>query len=278
MTRKAFLSHALFGLTPLALTAGLVSKIFTSTNKQSTTMKTGTTTTHTLHKANTRGHASHGWLNSHHTFSFANYYSAEREQFGALRVLNDDEVKPGMGFGTHGHRDMEIVSIPLYGDLEHKDSMGNSEVIKTGDVQIMSAGTGIRHSEYNKNSDKDVRFLQIWILPKNLAITPRYEQKTFAPEKRVNELVTVVAPDDANAVWINQDAYFTLGNLKKGIEKTYTVKKKGNGVYAFIIEGDAVIDGEALNRRDGLGIVDTDTITVKPTSDAEVLLIEVPMA
>lgn len=240
-------------------------------------MTTAIATNHILHEADSRGNANHGWLHSRHTFSFANYYNPKRMNFGALRVLNDDIVKGGMGFGTHGHSDMEIVSIPLYGDLEHKDSTGRHEVIRTGDVQIMSAGTGIAHSEYNKNEDKEVRFLQIWVFPKKDGIEPRCEQKTFPPEARVNELKTVVAPDDKDAVWINQDAYFTLGNLKQGFETTYAVKKKGNGVYAFIIEGEATIDGEKLNRRDGLGITDAATISVKAEKDAEVLLIEVPM-
>src|SRR5688572_10982370 len=182
-----------------------------------------------LHKAKTRGHANHGWLDTNHTFSFAHYYDPARMHFGALRVLNDDSVEGGNGFGTHPHDNMEIVSIPLYGDLEHKDSTGTTAVIKQNDVQIMSAGKGIYHSEYNKNKDKKVNFLQIWVFPKDKNIDPRYEQKTYNPEDRVNKLQQVVsAVKGDEGVWINQDAWFHLGNLKKGFETEYTLKQKGN--------------------------------------------------
>lgn len=231
-----------------------------------------------VHKADTRGHARHGWLDSHHTFSFAQYYHPERVHFGALRVLNDDQVEGGMGFGEHPHDNMEIISIPLSGDLEHQDSMGNKAVIKQHDVQIMSAGTGIYHSEYNKNKDRKVSFLQIWVFPKERNITPRYEQKTFSPESRVNRLQEIVTPvKDAEGVWINQDAWFHLGNLKKGFDTTYQVHKPGNGVYAFVIDGDVTIAGQLLNKRDGLGVWDTKEFSISATGDAEVLLMEVPM-
>lgn len=231
-----------------------------------------------LHKAETRGHANHGWLDTNHTFSFAHYYDPQRMHFGALRVLNDDVVDGGNGFGTHPHDNMEIISIPLYGDLEHKDSMGTTAVIKQNDVQIMSAGKGIYHSEYNKNKDKKVNFLQIWVFPKEKNIEPRYEQKTYEPEDRVNKLQQVVsAVKGEEGVWINQDAWFYLGNLKKGFETEYTIKQKGNGVYAFVIEGDATINGQALNKRDGLGVWDTDKLSITATADIEVLLMEVPM-
>lgn len=233
-----------------------------------------------LHKAETRGHANHGWLDSHHTFSFAHYYNATRMNFGVLRVLNDDVVAGGMGFGKHPHDNMEIISIPLSGDLEHQDSMGNKAVIKQHDIQIMSAGTGIFHSEYNKNKDKPVNFLQIWVFPKVENIKPRYEQITFNPEDRINKLqqiVTAVPQDADGGVWINQDAWFHLGNLKRDFETTYTIKQSGNGVYAFVIEGDVTINGQALNKRDGLGVWETNAVTIKADSDAEILLMEVPM-
>jgi redox-sensitive bicupin YhaK (pirin superfamily) len=231
-----------------------------------------------LHKANTRGHANHGWLDSHHTFSFAHYYNPERVHFGMLRVLNDDVVAGGMGFGTHPHDNMEIISIPLSGDLEHKDSMGNVAVIRQHDVQIMSAGTGITHSEYNKNKDKQVNFLQIWVFPKQRNITPRYDQRTFKPEDRENKLQVVVSPEkESEGVWINQDAWFHLGNMKQGFATDYSVKMSGNGVYGFVIEGDVTINGQKLNKRDGMGVWDTDKFNITADSNAELLLMEVPM-
>lgn len=230
-----------------------------------------------LHKANTRGHASFGWLNSYHTFSFGHYYNPERIHFGALRVLNDDTVKAGMGFSKHPHDNMEIVSIPLSGDLHHKDTTGRDEIIRQHDVQIMSAGSGIAHSETNANHDKEVKFLQIWVFPKEKNIEPRYQQKSFKPEDRLNQVLTVVAPDDEQAVWINQDAWFSLANLEAGIEKTYQIKRKENGVYAFVIGGQVTINGEQLDARDGLGIWETDTINITANSNAEILLIDVPM-
>lgn len=231
-----------------------------------------------LHTAATRGHANHGWLDSHHTFSFAHYYDPARVHFGALRVLNDDIVAGGMGFGTHPHDNMEIISIPLEGDLEHKDSTGTTAVIRQNDVQIMSAGTGIQHSEYNKNKDRKVNFLQIWVFPKVKNIAPRYEQKTFNPDDRVNRLQQVVTPvKGEDGVWINQDAWFHLGNLKKGFRQDYAVKMKGNGVYAFVLEGEVVIGGQKLDKRDGLGIWETDTVPIEATGDAQVLVMEVPM-
>ena len=232
-----------------------------------------------LHKAETRGDANHGWLHSRHTFSFADYYDPDRMHFGALRVLNDDRVEAGMGFGTHPHENMEIVSIPLEGDLEHKDSMGNVSVIKSGDVQVMSAGTGIKHSEYNKNKDRCVKFLQIWVIPNKINVKPRYGQITLKTSDRHNTFQQILSPnaDDAG-VWIYQDAWFHLGQFDKGVSTSYTIKKKGNGVYAFIIKGGVSIEGNNLNERDGLGIWDTNNISIKANSqNAEVLLMEVPM-
>lgn len=232
-----------------------------------------------LHKAATRGNANHGWLHSKHTFSFANYYDPERIHFGALRVLNDDTVEAGMGFGKHPHDNMEIISIPLEGDLEHKDSMGNVAVIKHGDIQVMSAGTGIFHSEYNKNNDKRVKFLQIWVFPNKKNVTPRYDQITLNVDDRHNTFQQILSPDKEDAgVWIYQDAWFHLGKFDKGITKEYRLKKSGNGVYVFILNGEVAVNGVNLAERDGMGITDIERLTVTAISqDAEVLLMEVPM-
>ncbi|HEX7413841.1 MAG TPA: pirin family protein [Bacteroidia bacterium] len=232
-----------------------------------------------LHKSNTRGHANHGWLDSYHTFSFANYYNPERMHFGVLRVLNDDKIEGGMGFGTHPHDNMEIISIPLDGDLEHKDSMGNVTVIKQGDIQVMSAGTGIQHSEYNKNKDRLSNFLQIWVLPNKKNVTPRYDQVTLNTNDRHNKLQQILSPNaDDEGVWIHQDAWFHLGSFDKDFSTEYEIKKKGNGVYVFVIKGDITIDGQALNERDGLGIWNTTKIKITANSPhAELLLMDVPM-
>ncbi len=230
-----------------------------------------------VHKSDSRGSADHGWLRSRHTFSFAGYHNPDRVHFGALRVLNDDTVTGGKGFGTHPHDNMEIISIPLFGDLEHKDSTGTGEVIKTGDVQIMSAGSGLRHSEFNHSKEEEVQFLQIWVFPKERDITPRYEQKTFDPEDRMNKFQTVVSPEGADALWINQDAYFSLANLDAGMELSYEVKKPGNGVYFFVLNGEINIADQSLELRDAVGVTDTSEIHLKARSYAEVLAIEVPM-
>jgi quercetin 2,3-dioxygenase len=231
-----------------------------------------------LHKADSRRDADHGWLHSRHTFSFAGYYDPERVHFGVLRVLNDDIVAPGMGFGTHPHDNMEIISIPLEGDLEHRDSMGNVSVIKHGDVQVMSAGTGITHSEYNKNKDRPVKFLQIWVFPDRKNVKPRYDQITLKVEDRHNKFQQVLSPnpDDAG-VWIYQNAWFHLGKFDRGFSAEYKIKAEGNGVYVFILSGEVTIDGQELSARDGYGIRDTDKFTVTANSDAEFLLMEVPM-
>ena len=231
-----------------------------------------------LHKAATRGHVNHGWLDSHHTFSFANYHNPERMHFGVLRVLNDDVVAQGRGFSTHPHENMEIISIPLSGDLEHEDSMGNITIIKEGDLQVMSAGTGIFHSEYNKNQDMEVRFLQIWLFPNQKNVEPRYDQIKIADLAKDNQFYQILSPNlEDEGVWIHQDAWFHLGNLKKGTSDTYEVKKDGNGVYAFIIEGGVTINGQHLNKRDGLGVWDTDKLEVTANTDAKVLLMDIPM-
>ncbi len=231
-----------------------------------------------LHKANTRGHANHGWLDSHHTFSFANYHNRERMNFGVLRVLNDDIVDGGMGFGTHPHSNMEIISIPLEGDLQHKDSMGNVAVISQGDVQVLSAGTGISHSEQNKNRDRAVKFLQIWVLPNKQNVAPRYDQISIGDLEIKNQLYQVLSPNPEDAgVWIHQDAWFFMGNLESGVSQEYKIHKTGNGVYVFILEGDVTVNGQSLNKRDGFGVWDVDGIQLKADSDTKVLVMEVPM-
>jgi len=231
-----------------------------------------------LHKANTRGHADHGWLNAHHSFSFAGYYDPERIHFGALRVLNDDIVTGGMGFGTHPHDNMEIITIPLTGQLEHKDSMGNTGVISKGEVQVMSAGTGIQHSEKNKNPDQSVNLLQIWVFPDEKNVTPRYDQKAFDLSAAKNRLLNIVSPmGSAEGLNIHQHAWFHLGKLDKDFSTTYELKDKQNGVYAFVIDGSVTINGEKLEKKDGLGIIGADTLDIKANNEAELLLMEVPM-
>lgn len=231
-----------------------------------------------LHKAGSRGNADHGWLHSRHTFSFADYYDPERVHFGMLRVLNDDTVEAGMGFGTHPHDNMEIISIPLEGDLEHKDSMGNVSVIRKGDVQVMSAGTGITHSEYNRNNDRRVKFLQIWVIPDKRNVAPRYDQITLQEEDRHNKLQQIVSPSpDDDGVWIHQNAWFHLGKFDKGISTEYILKAKDNGAYVFILNGTATVFGQELESRDGLGIWNIDKFAIKADTDAEFLLMEIPM-
>ena len=232
-----------------------------------------------LHKAQSRGKANHGWLKSFHTFSFANYYNPERMNFGALRVLNDDTVEAGMGFGTHPHQNMEIISIPLEGDLEHKDSMGNVSVIRHGDVQVMSAGTGIYHSEYNKNADSEVKFLQIWVIPNQSNVQPRYDQITLRQEDRKNKLQQILSPNaDDEGVWIHQHAWFYLGTFDAAMAVEHAAHMKNNGMYAFVLKGSFEIEGQELSERDGLGIWAVDAVKIKALESAsELLLMEVPM-
>jgi hypothetical protein len=235
-----------------------------------------------LHKSETRGRANHGWLDARHSFSFAGYYNPERMHFGVLRVLNDDIVAPAMGFGTHPHDNMEIITIPLRGALRHRDSMGNEAVIEQNEVQIMSAGTGIQHSEFNASRANDINLLQIWLFPKYKNVTPRYAQRSFRSEDRVNMLQTVVAPlgsdeEKGDAIGIHQDAWFSLGTLEKGIEKTYSLKKTGNGVYIFVIEGSITVNEQPLSKRDALGLWDIETVSITADSDAEILIMDVPM-
>lgn len=242
-------------------------------NQEIRTMKT------VLHKAATRGHANHGWLDTHHTFSFANYYNPDRMNFGVLRVLNDDVVAPGRGFGTHPHDNMEIISIPLSGDLEHKDSMGNVAIIKQGDIQVMSAGTGIQHSEKNKNSDQEVRFLQIWMFPNQRNVQPRYDQITLESDKLNNQFHQILSPSPTDeGVWVHQNAWFHLGNFDSGVEQTYRMKDAENGVYVFVLEGNITVEGQQLEKRDGFGVWETETISIISDTEAKILLMEVPMS
>lgn len=231
-----------------------------------------------LHKSDTRGEANHGWLYSRHTFSFADYYNPERMNFGALRVLNDDIVKGGQGFGMHPHDNMEIISIPIHGDLEHKDNMGNTAIIRDGEIQVMSAGTGVFHSEYNKNKDLDVNFLQIWIYPNVKNLKPRYDQKSIKEMLIPNAFCQILSPDiNEQGVHINQNAWFHLGIFDKGYNATYHWKKDGNGLYVFVLEGQINAGGQHLDKRDGYGIWETDNITITATNEARILLMEVPM-
>jgi redox-sensitive bicupin YhaK (pirin superfamily) len=231
-----------------------------------------------LHKANSRGTADHGWLKSYHTFSFAGYYNPERIHFGALRVLNDDQVDGGRGFGEHPHDNMEIISIPLEGELMHKDSMGNEAVIQAGEIQAMSAGTGIYHAEYNKNQNELVKFLQIWLFPKVRNVEPRYDQIKYDKEATHNQFLQVLSPNkEDEGVWIHQDAWFHLANFDQGFEANYQFKLKGNGAYIFVLKGDIEVNGQTLNTRDGYGIWETDEFNVKAINDALFLIMEVPM-
>jgi len=225
-----------------------------------------------------RGHANFGWLDSYHSFSFGQWHHPQKMHFGALRVLNDDQVKGGAGFGTHPHENMEIVSIPLSGALAHKDSTGTSEVINTGDVQIMSAGSGISHSEFNASKTDPVNFLQVWVFPKQHDIKPRYDQKTFDAAQRINQWQVVVSPDEKDsAVWINQDAKFSLATIEPGKELNYKNAFAGNGVYFFLLEGKATVADKELNRRDAIGVSETDSVGIKAIDAVSVLAIEVPM-
>jgi quercetin 2,3-dioxygenase len=231
-----------------------------------------------IHLASERGHVNHGWLDAHHSFSFASWQNPSRVRFGLLRVLNDDIVAPGMGFGTHPHDNMEIVTIPLAGALEHKDSMGNIGVIKPNEIQAMSAGSGLMHSEYNHSKTEIVNLLQIWVFPKLKDIEPRYEQRVFSAEDKMGKFKTIVAPVRSNDImWINQDAYFSLGNFKAGDSVVYSIQKENNGAYIFLISGSVKIDGELLNSRDAIGIWDVEKFTLNIWSDAEILIIDVPM-
>lgn len=231
-----------------------------------------------VHKANERGHADHGWLNAYHSFSFANWYNPEKIQFGVLRVLNDDTIAAGMGFGTHPHDNMEIITIPLEGDLAHKDSMGNGTTIKSGDIQVMSAGKGIQHSEFNPNPDQQTKLFQIWLFPKFRNVEPRYQQITLDKSLQKNDFAQILSPDPDDAgVWIHQDAWFYLSDFDKDYSKKLSLKKEGNGFYIMNIEGKIEVNTEKLERRDAIGIWETNEIEIKANSNAKFLVMEIPM-
>lgn len=236
-------------------------------------------TKNVLHKADSRGKTENEWLVSEKTFSFGDYYDPDRIQFGTLRVLNDDTLEAEKGFGVHPHDNMEIISIPLEGSLEHEDSLGNKLVIKSGEIQVMSAGTGLMHSEFSKNDEELGKFLQIWIYPRKRNVSPRYDQIMLDPAKSKNRFQQILSPNaDDEGVWIYQDAWFHLGNFENTTETQYQIRKKGNGVYAFIITGSAEIDGQELGERDGFGIRNISELKIKTTSEnTEILLMEVPM-
>ena len=230
-----------------------------------------------LHKAATRGHADHGWLDTYHTFSFASYFNPERVHFGALRVLNDDKVAPSEGFGMHPHQNMEVISIPLKGYLRHGDSIENSSVITPGTIQVMSTGTGIYHSEYNDSATEPLEFLNIWVFPKKENTKPKYDNFDIRHAVKRNELSLIVSPEGNAPASILQDAWFSIGKLDKGVKKTYDMHREDTGVYVFVIEGQANVSGTVLSRRDGMGIYDTNSVAIEALEDSEILLIEVPM-
>ena len=233
-----------------------------------------------IHKSESRGFMDHGWLKSHHTFSFGGYQNPERMNFGMLRVMNDDVVKPKMGFGTHPHQNMEIISTPLEGALSHKDSMGNKRAIEVGEVQVMSAGTGLTHSEFNDSKTDEVNFLQLWIIPEEMGVTPNYEQRVFPETDRKNQLQTIVAPKDkleGNALPISQQAFIYRTNLDANKTIDLTMRNNSNGCYVFVIDGKIRVDETELSRRDAIGIYESNEFTIKATEESEIVIIEVPM-
>lgn len=231
-----------------------------------------------LYTAESRGHANHGWLDTHHTFSFAGYRNPERMNFGVLRVLNDDVVAPGMGFGTHPHDNMEIISIPLSGRLEHRDSMKNGGVIAAGEVQVMSAGTGVAHSEFNPCDTEAVNFLQIWLFPRELGVAPRYQQIEIDHAQQHNQWQQIVSPSaEDEGAWVHQDAWFFMTELTAGSTIDYTLKQKGNGIFIFVLEGEAQLDEMTLKKRDGVGLTQANHTTITAQKDTKILVMEVPM-
>ena len=233
-----------------------------------------------LHPANERGHAGLDWLDTYHSFSFATYFNPAREQFGCLRVLNDDTIAGGTGFDLHPHNNMEIITLMLEGSLEHRDSMGNTQVIAQGEVQVMSAGTGIYHAEYNHSETEDAKLFQIWIFPREKGLKPRYDQKFFEEQKTKNKLVTLVTPDikqQDDSLWIHQDAYISTVNLEKGHNIEYKIRIQGNGVFAIVIVGNIKVNENSLNRRDAIAVTETDIVNFESVTDSNLLIIEVPM-
>jgi|SaaInlStandDraft_1057018.scaffolds.fasta_scaffold42759_3 quercetin 2,3-dioxygenase len=259
------------GTLPLLLTANLFARTGGQPSK-------GLTMKSIYHSAESRGQADHGWLKARHSFSFANYYDPERMSFGALRVLNDDIIDPGKGFGTHPHRDMEIVTIPLEGDLKHQDSLGNGTVIRSGEIQVMSAGTGIQHSEFNPNQDRDVKLLQIWVKPSLNGVKPRYDQITLDNSGEKNAFRQIVSPDQEDeGVWVNQQTWFDLGDFNARTEVEFPIRGDNHGVYLFVIEGSVKIAGQVLERRDGFGVWDVEKLDLMIEENSRVLAITVPM-
>lgn len=231
-----------------------------------------------FHPSDSRGYANHGWLEARHSFSFASWYQPDRLHFGALRVLNDDIIQGGMGFGTHPHDNMEIVTIPLKGDLEHKDSMGNSAVIREGDIQVMSAGTGVQHSEYNNSPDKEINLFQLWLFPNKQNVKPRYDQLPIRSLHQKNKFFQILSPSaNDQGVWIHQDAWMHILDADQDQYFDYVLQSPENGVYLIVIEGEVEVDNQTLFRRDAIGIWETDKLTIKTKTDAELLLVQVPM-
>lgn len=231
-----------------------------------------------IHKADSRGHANHGWLDTYHTFSFANYHNPDRMGFGALRVLNDDTVAKGMGFGQHPHRDMEIISIPLEGALKHGDNMGNSGVIQKGQIQVMSAGSGVIHSEMNGSSTEAVKFLQIWIIPNKQGVAPRYDELVISEHAKPDDFQQIISPNkNEEGIWIHQNAWFQWADWRKEIKKEYTLNDPHNGVYVFVIEGKVKIGDRIIDKRDGIGIWETASFELEAMEKSEFLVMEVPL-
>lgn len=232
----------------------------------------------TYYPNQTRGAANYGWLQANYSFSFANFYDANREQFGKLRVLNDDIIAPNKGFGTHPHSNMEIVSIPLSGALAHKDSLGHESIINTGDVQVMSAGSGIKHSEYNPSKNEATNLLQIWLFPNKPNVTPRYDQKSFDFNDEDNTFMTIVAPENSNenCLWIHQDAYFSIATISATNSLTYKLKNENNLAYIFVIKGTVVIENQSLKSKDALGVSEANNIIVNAPENSRILVIETP--
>ena len=234
-----------------------------------------------LYKAEERGHANYDWLQANYSFSFANYHNPANQNFGALRVLNDDIIKGGTGFGEHPHQNMEIISIPLKGALKHKDSMSNSWVpLETGEVQVMTAGTGIMHAEKNNSINDSVNLFQIWIIPDEMGVEPAYDQMKFDPSERKNQLQTLVTSykdNSSHQLKVHQDARISRLDLSSGNTFDYKLKSKNHGVYIMLISGESVVGDLNLKNRDALGIWQTEGIGIRAKEDSEILLIEVPM-
>ncbi len=231
-----------------------------------------------FHKSKSRGHANHGWLDTYHTFSFANYFNPGRMGFGALRVLNDDRIAPGRGFGMHPHDNMEIITIPLRGELAHRDNMGNVAVVSAGEIQVMSAGTGVFHSERNSSEDQETELLQIWVLPNRKGVTPRYDQIRLSDSIPKNELYQIVSPDKSGpGMWIHQDAWFSLGEFAKGKGAQYALHSLKSGVYLFCLDGEFEVAGYRLEPRDGMGVSEVSELELTTLQSSRILVMEVPM-